>query len=352
MNYRIINALVDHHRTEIFVCDGKICRERDLTGVPIVIDAGGASIHAGLVEIHAHGCLGYDTMEGHLREMAAFEFSRGVTTWMPTTMTMPVEAIREATDQIPDRADGESKIPGFHMEGPYVSAAKCGAQNREYLRNPSLDEFRKLRNILMVTVAPELPGAEEFISGAGVVVSLGHSEADYECGVSAFRNGARCLTHACNAMPPLLHREPSLIGAAIMEDGYIQVICDGIHIHRAMVLALYRMFGPERMILISDSIRAAGLADGTYSFGGQQITVRDSVARTGSGALAGSTVSLHDCVRKAIAYGIPEDDAYRMASRTPSELMGWKKGRILPGYDAEFVLTDQNGTIIRTLILE
>ena len=130
------------------------------------------------------------------------------------------------------------------------------------------------------------------------------------------------------------------------------MICDGEHIHKAAILALYRIFGSDRMILISDSMRARGLGDGEYCFGGQKITVKDGVARTDSGALAGSTATLLDCVRRAIEFGIPEEDAFKMASYTPSALMGWKKGRIEAGYDAEFIVTDENYKLLDTIILK
>ena len=352
MEYRVINARVDGELTELYAKDGKLCRADEIGEGATVIDAGGATVRPGLVEIHSHGCLGYDTMDGHLSEMAAYQFRHGVTSWLPTTMTMPLSDIKAATDVIPERGEGEAKIVGFHLEGPYIAEKYKGAQNSDYLALPSLKDLGALRNYKMITVAPELEGAMEFIRGADAVISLGHSAADYETGERAFRCGARCLTHTCNAMAPLHHRDPALIGAAMVEGGYAQVICDGVHIHKAMVLALYRMFGPERMILISDSMRATGLSDGIYSFGGQAITVRDGVARTEDGALAGSTASLYDCVRKAVEFGIPEEDAYRMASKTPAELMGWRKGALLPGYDAELILVGEKGELIKTLILD
>lgn len=352
MEYKVIRASVNGDLTELYAKDGVFCTAGEIGGDATVIDAGGAAVRPGLVEIHSHGCIGFDTMEGHLSEMSAFQLQHGVTSWLPTTMTMPISAIRAATDIIPTRGRNEAKIVGFHLEGPYIAEKYKGAQNSDYLALPRLDDLRMLRNYRMITLAPELDGAMEFISGADAVISLGHSAAGYEIGERAFRCGARCLTHTCNAMSPLHHRDPALIGAAMAEGGYAQVICDGVHIHRAMVLALYRMFGPERMVLISDSMRATGLSDGTYSFGGQPVIVKDGVARTEDGALAGSTATLYDCVRTAIRFGIPEDDAYRMASLTPAELMGWKKGRLLPGYDAEIILIGKNGELLDTMILD
>ncbi len=352
VEYRIINATVDGKDAELYAKDGRLCRAEEIGDKATVIDAKGATVRPGLVEIHSHGCLGFDTMEGHLSEMSAYQFRHGVTSWLPTTMTMPLSEIKAATDSIPARGEGEAKIIGFHLEGPYIAKKYKGAQNSDYLALPRLEDLKELHNYEMITVAPELDGAMEFIKEADAVISLGHSAADYAIGEEAFCCGARCLTHTCNAMSPLHHRDPALIGAAMLSGGYAQVICDGVHIHKAMILALYRMFGPERMILISDSMRATGLSDGTYSFGGQTVIVRDGVARTEDGALAGSTASLYDCVRKAVEFGIPEEDAYRMASRTPAELMGWKKGVLAPGYDAEMIFVGENGELLRTLILD
>jgi N-acetylglucosamine-6-phosphate deacetylase len=206
----------------------------------------------------------------------------------------------------------------------------------------------------MVTLAPELAGAEAFITSCrahGISVALGHTRADYETARRAFRLGADNLTHTCNAMPPLLHRAPGPIGAALTEGAYVQVISDGVHLHPAMVLSLYRMFGAERMILISDSMRATGLPDGEYDLGGQSMTVSGGVARTHDGALAGGTTPLYACVLRAISFGIPAEEAFRMASDTPARLLGLNKGRIEVGYDADFCLVGEDYRFLKALKL-
>jgi len=192
----------------------------------------------------------------------------------------------------------------------------------------------------MVTLAPELSGAMEFIQKCSAVVSIGHTDCDYETAVDAIKNGTICLTHTFNAMPPLHHRNTGPIGAAIDENIYVQVICDGLHLHKSIVTMLYRTFGADRMILISDSMRATGLADGEYEFGGQLIDVKNGIARTKDGALAGSTTNLMQCVKKAIEFGIPKEDAIKMATKTPAKLLGIKKGKVEVGYDADFVVVD------------
>ena len=224
------------------------------------------------------------------------------------------------------------------------------AKNEEFIKNPDLEEFKNLKNMKMVTIAPELEGSLEFIKGCGAVVSLGHTDCTYNEAVDAINNGANCLTHTFNAMPPLHHREPGLIGAAMDKNAYVQVICDGIHIHPAVIRMLYKMFGKDRMVLISDAMRATGLSDGEYEFGGQKIIVKDKIARTESGALAGSTSTLMDCVKKAIEFGIPEEEAFYMATTTPSQLMNVKKGQIKPGFDADLIVLDDDGEIEMTVL--
>ena len=352
MEYRIINVLTENGKDELAVKDGVFCALDEISDSAEVIDGMGLRVRAGLVDVHSHGCIGFDTMDGHLSEMSAFQFAHGVTSWLPTTMTMPLSAVASATESIPPRKEGEARIMGFHLEGPYIAEKYKGAQNAAYLASPDLADLKAFKNYKMITLAPELAGALDFIRGADAVISLGHSEAGYDVAREAFRSGAKCLTHTFNAMTPLHHREPGLIGAAITEDGYAQVISDGLHLHPAVVLALYRIFGPERMLLISDSMLATGLADGVYSFGGQPTYVKNGEARIEGGNLAGGTTPLNECVKRAISFGIPEDDAYRMASATPATLMGWKKGRIAPGYDAEMIFLDDKGDLVRTLILE
>lgn len=306
------------------------------------IDLKGCKVYPGLFDIHAHGCAGYDTMDGnHLSEMSEFLAKNGTTSWLPTTMTVPMEDIYKVVNCDTGIVTG-ANVVGFHAEGPYVSVKYKGAQNEDFIQKPDLAAFRSLKNIKLVTLAPELDGAIEFIKNCGCPVSLGHTDASYDCAVEAIESGALCITHTFNAMAPLHHREPGAIGAAIDENIYVQVISDGLHLHPSIVRMLYRLFGPERMVLISDSMCATGVSDGDYSFGGQPIRVDNGVARTLSGAIAGSTSTLFECVKKAISFGIPEQDAFRMASRTPAEMLGIKKGRILVGYDAEFIAVDDN----------
>ncbi len=314
------------------------------------IDLHGNKVYPGLVDIHTHGCIGYDTMDAvYLNEMSCHQAKSGVTSWYPTTMTMPFDSLKRVTDIDITQIKG-ANVLGFHMEGPYISPKYKGAQNEDYIKKPDIEEFSKYKNAKLVTIAPEIEGSMEFIKNCDAVVCIGHTDADYDTAIEAIENGAICLTHTFNAMPPLNHRQPSVIGAAIKKNIYVQLICDGLHIHESVVTALYRIFGPDRVVLISDSLSATGMNDGEYELGGQKVTVKNRVARVPSGAIAGSTSTLMDCVKKAIEFNIPEEDAFKMASATPSELMGINKGKIKVGYDADFIVIDDNYNVIKTVI--
>ena len=314
------------------------------------IDLLGQKVFPGLVDVHAHGCIGYDTMDAkYLNEMSTYLAKNGTTSWLPTTMTMSIGDIKKTVNVKLDNING-ANVLGFHMEGPYISPKYKGAQNEDFIKNPSIDEFNEFENIKIITIAPELEGSMDFIKKCKAIVSIGHSDADFDCATEAINNGASCLTHTFNAMSPLHHRNPGIIGAAIDKEIYVQVICDGTHIHKSVIKMLYKTFGKDRVVLISDSMCATGLSDGEYMFGGQKINVVNSVARTEDGAIAGSTSTLFTCVKKAIEFGIPEADAFYMASTTPSEMLGIKKGKIEIGYDADFIVTDKDYNIKMTVI--
>ena len=336
-------------KDDIVIEDGKIVHIGK-TSEP-GIDLGGDFVFPGLIDIHSHGCIGYDTMDGnYLGEIAEFEAKNGITTWYPTTMTMSIDKIKSVVNPEIPRFENAANIAGFHMEGPYISPKYKGAQNEKYIKSPVMAEFNEFNNIKMVTLAPELDGSIDFIKECPAVVSLGHTAADYETAAAAMDAGAMCLTHTFNAMPPLHHRNPGPIGAAIEKNIYAQVICDGLHIHKSVIQMLYRTFGADRMVLISDSMRATGMPDGEYEFGGQKITVTNKVARTKDGAIAGSTSTLFTCVKKAVEFGIPMRDAFKMASETPAKLMKLNKGRIAEGFDADIITVSKNLDLTRVFI--
>ena len=304
----------------------------------------GLKIYPGLIDIHSHGCIGFDTMdeEDHLKEMSEYQLSCGTTTWYPTTMTMSREDIIRATSRDISFTEGAT-IAGFHMEGPFINPKYKGAMNENFIFRPDMTLFKECSNIKMVTLAPELPGSKKFIEECPAIISIGHTDADYDTAMGAFRTGAKCLTHAFNAMPGVHHRAPGPLMAAMdSENAYVQLIADGKHIHPSVIRMYVRAVGEDRVILISDCMCATGLSDGEYVFGGQKIIVKDATALTETGHLAGSTVTLFECVKTAISMGISEESAVKMATENPAKLMGLNKGKIEVGYDADFILVDDD----------
>ena len=314
-------------------------------------DFGGLNVYPGLIDIHSHGVMGHDTMdeENALELMADYLLEHGTTTWYPTTMTMSLEDTVRATSRRIDFGHGAS-IPGFHMEGPFINPKYKGAQNPDYIFAPSMDFFNACKNVKMITVAPELPGSKSFIENCPAVVSLGHTDADYSTALGAFRAGAKCLTHTFNAMNGIHHRAPGPIGAASdFEGAYAQLITDGRHIDPASVRMLVKIMGEDRVIIISDSICATGLADGEYVLGGLDIDVVDGVARIKAGNLAGSTSTLFECVKAMISFGYSPETAVKMASENPARLMGLNKGKIEIGYDADFIIVDDDFNLVTAI---
>ena len=342
------NALIDGTVTDITVEDGKFLSLKKTSEDGL--DLCGKKVYPGLIDVHTHGCMGADTMDGELENMPSYYAKEGVTSYLPTTMTASMDALKKITDADTSKLKG-AKVLGFHLEGPFIADKFKGAQNGKYIQNPNLEEFNKLKNVKMVTIAPELDGSMEFIKNCNCCVSLGHTGADYETALAAIDAGAACLTHTFNAMPPLHHRNPSVIGAASDKNIYAQVICDGLHIHPSAIRILYKIFGADRMVLISDSMRATGLSDGKYDLGGQEVTVKNNSARLSDGTLAGSISTLLNCVRCAVRFGICEKDAFKMASETPANLLGEKRlGKIEVGCDADFIVLDGELNLLKTVI--
>ena len=318
------------------------------------LDLNGALVIPGLVDIHTHGNSGADFSDGDyegLKTMAAYSACMGVTSFAPTSMTLPYETLSRAFAAGRRLADeqplGCARIMGIHMEGPFFSEKKKGAQNAAYLRLPDAAAFRKLFDdcgglIRIADVAAELEGAEDFTRAVSALctVSIAHTDADYEAACRVFDAGASHVTHLFNAMPPLHHRKPGVIGAAAeREEVVAELIGDGLHIHPSVIRLAFRLF-PERLCIISDSLRCCGMPDGEYELGGQPIWLKGRLATLADGTIAGSASNLYDCLLTVIGCGVPREQAIRAATILPARELGCadRIGSLEAGKCADFVV--------------
>ena len=347
----------------IYINDHRLVDKAEYQDDGEVIDAEGLLVLPGLVDIHSHGAAGEDFSDGNpegLKKILQYEKRCGITSYCPTSMTFPKERLRQIFASIKGaQTEEEAKVVGINMEGPFLDPAKKGAHVEKWIAAPDMAFVRELNQdvdglVRLVTLAPNMDGAEEFIKEMHeeVCISLGHTAADYDCASRAMKLGAHHVTHLYNAMQPFGHRAPGLIGAAMDDpECMVELICDGYHIHPSAIRAAFRLFGPERVILISDSMRATGMENGTYELGGQEVTVKDRKAVLKDGTLAGSATNLYGCMCKAIEFGIPLEQAIMAATANPARSIGIfdRVGSIRIGKQADLLLVSENLELKRVI---
>ena len=299
-----------------------------------VFDATGLLIIPGLVDIHIHACAGHDFCDADatgLSAMASHLAGQGITSFLGTSMALSEDRLTQVFEvgqqYIKANPAAGATLRGIHMEGPFFAVAKKGAQSAEFIIDPDVECFKRLEHaagqqIRIVDVAPERPGALDLIAYAAphTTVSVAHTEANYQEAMAAFAAGASHVTHLFNAMPPFNHRDPGVVGAASDAGASVELICDGIHIHPSVIRSVFKWFPADQVVLVSDAMRACGLADGSYELGGQVVHVNGNRAILTDGTLAGSVTNLMQCLRNAVSFGVPLTAAIRAATANPARV--------------------------------
>ncbi len=343
--------------------DGRICESAADEGEEL--DADGLYAIPGLVDIHFHGCVGRDFCDGTeeaIQAIADYQASVGVLAICPATMTFSEEILNGIADAAVAHRNGQgADLVGINMEGPFISPNKVGAQNPKYLHKPDADMFLRLQKranglFKLCDVAPEEPGAIEFMDKVkdSTVISIAHTCTDYDTAVKAFDHGANHMTHLYNAMPGITHRAPGPIIAAAEKGADVELICDNVHIHPAVVRFTFKLFGADKVILIADSMMATGLPDGQYELGGQAVTVqgRRCTLTRDPGTIAGSDTNLFDCMCRAVQeMGVPFADAVRAASYNPARCIGVDAdyGSLQAGRYGNVLLLDKNLRLVKVI---
>ena len=327
------------------------------------LDLSGYTIIPGLIDMHIHGCAGFDASDGTpeaLEAMSRCLVERGVTSFCPTSMTLSFEALQKIFANVQEQKDKVTGayIHGINMEGPYIARSKKGAQNGAYVRNPDKEEFRRLYDgcggcVSIVDIAPECDGAEAFIKEVQPYcpVSTAHTAAGYDQAVQAIEWGVRHTTHLYNAMSGLTHRAPGVVGAVFdMARQYGvrgELICDGFHIHPAALRIAFHQLGEDGSVIVSDSMRAAGHVDGEYDLGGQTVYVKDGKALLADGTIAASTSNLYEELKNVISYGVPKKQAIKSATINPARAIraDGETGSIAVGKNADLLVLDDDMNI-------
>lgn len=347
---------------------GSVEFEKEITS--ICVDSSATSsefmLVPGFIDIHTHGCAGFDTCDNNLKgyeKMSESYAKNGVTSWLLTTMTTPKDEIIQTLGCIKtfiESGKGAAYPQGVYLEGPFICKEKKGAQSAVNILLPSAELFKEFNeasggNIKVAACAPEVSGALEFAAEASKVcrASVAHTNATFDQTIKGFNAGFSSATHLFNAMPPYSHREPGVIGAVLTcDDVYAEIICDGIHLHPAVVKSTFKSKGADRILLISDSTQAAGMPDGEYTLGGQPVFLKDGIVKLASGTIAGSATKVISCVQNCISWGIASEIAFKAASLNPATFIGVddKTGSIEIGKLADLVLLDSEYNIVKTFV--
>ena len=362
-------------RPLVLIDHGKIVEITSLAARPLPPGTSLSSFDDGIIvpgyiDLHIHGGAGFDAMSGTTEAFAAIEHSlarHGVTSYYPTTVTAPIDATLRSLERLADlieqsgkQNNGRARPLGIHLEGPFISHARRGVHPPENLLPPKIRTFDQFwqaarGKIRMMTIAPELDGACELITEAvrrGVCISLGHSDADVAATERGIASGARHATHTFNAMRPLDHRSPGILGTVLTDDRLsADIIADGVHVDRSIVRMFATLKGSENTVLITDAISATGMPDGRYRLGSLDVEVRDGRC-IANGVLAGSVLTMDRAVRNLAAFADwPLSNAVAAATRNPARVAGLNgKGVLAPGSDADLVILNAAGEVQRTII--
>ena len=332
-----------------------------------IINAEGAIVAPGYIDVHVHGSAGHDTMDGTreaIEGMARFFAAHGVTSFCPTTLTQPaadiMASVRAVHECMENPIEGGAQPLGVHLEGPCIDAKKKGAQPEQHITTAAAIDYQQLfslGNIKLITLAPEIEENKALIAFArsqGAAVVVGHSSATYEDLEEAVQHGLNHATHTFNQMEGLHHRKPGTVGGVLLLDEiFAEFIADGIHLHPAVVDMVVRLKGPERAVAITDAISGAGMPDGDYELGGQAVVVKEGAVRLPDGTLAGSALTLDQAVRNIVEFTIaPLPEVIQMATLTPARSIGVadRKGSLEPGKDADITIFDDDLNVLKTMV--